>query len=514
MNKFFLAILFAIFLLGFFLRTMFLPSLSLTFGYDQARDAVHAEEISQGHLKILGPPASTPGLFHGVFYYYVLAPAYKLGKGNPIVAAYWIAAINASAVFIIYYLTYLMTKKRSVGFLASFLFAISFEATQYATWLSNPTLAVFTVPLMYLGLWIWIYPDKTQRTKWSLLGPILTAIGLGLSIQSEIFLAYHIVPLIIWLYISRKKITKKQLVYFFIFLTLSLSTMILSEFKFGFRSISAIKSLLSTSEPNLAYAKSLGDYLTLYLNQISRIFAFNSYPGNIGYGGVLIVGIVIFSLKNFKNQKNKIDPKIFLSTWLLSHLSVVTVGGVATPFLMVGIGPAVSIILAIFLYSLWKKNYKPLSIFILVLLTYSNLGRIVSENKNGSTLFSIQKDMVLSKELKTIDFTYEKAQSEPFSINSVTSPLWINIVWSYLYNWYGMPKYGYIPTWHGKGQEGQIIVLPETQGKVNKNFLIIEPQDGIPPRFLDETLNTENFYSKLINETYFGTIRVQERVKI
>ncbi len=112
MNKKLLAFLFAIFLLGFFLRTVFLPSLSLTFGYDQARDAVHAEEISQGHLKILGPPASTPGLFHGVFYYYVLAPAYKLGKGNPIAAAYWIATINASVIFIVYFLTYLMTKKK------------------------------------------------------------------------------------------------------------------------------------------------------------------------------------------------------------------------------------------------------------------------------------------------------------------------------------------------------------------------------------------------------------------
>src|SRR5260221_612021 len=90
-----------IFVFGYFLRVMFLPSKTLTFGYDQARDAVNALEIAHGHLKIFGPPASQPGLFHGVFYYYVLAPFYLIGHGSPIVAAYGIALINALGVFLV-----------------------------------------------------------------------------------------------------------------------------------------------------------------------------------------------------------------------------------------------------------------------------------------------------------------------------------------------------------------------------------------------------------------------------
>src|SRR5258708_928169 len=160
-----------IFVFGYFLRVMFLRSNALTFGYDQARDAVNALEIVHGHLKIFGPSASQPGLFHGVFYYYVLAPFYAIGKGSPIIASYGIAFINSLTILIVFCLTYLMTKKRGTALIAAFLFAISFEATQYATWLSNPTLGIVTVPLIYLGLWIWIQPLGKTTAKYFWIGP-------------------------------------------------------------------------------------------------------------------------------------------------------------------------------------------------------------------------------------------------------------------------------------------------------------------------------------------------------
>ncbi len=492
-----------IFVFGYFLRVIFLNQNILTFGYDQARDAYNAIQITHGHLKVFGPPSSQPGLFHGVFYYYVLAPFYLIGHGSPIAAAFGIAFLNAVVVFIVFYLAYLMTKKVGVSLLAAFLFAISFEATQYATWLSNPTLGIITVPLMYLGLWVWISGKK----GW---GPIVAAVGLGLSIQSEIFLAYHVIPLVIWLYISRKSINKRQVFVFLGVLILSLSSMFLAQLKFGIGgTIAGIFGLATPQGGNLAYTKSIGDYLILYLNQVGRIFAFNAYPGNIGWGGGLVLGLIGYS---FFKMKSKIDPKIFVSTWLLSHLSVVAVGGTSTPFLMVGIGPAVAIIIALYLGELRSKLLILVVLVVLVVLIFGNLSMIFKENKSGATLFSIQKDMLLNKQMQAVDYTYQKSLGKPFSINTVTSPLWINIVWTYLYKWYGLPKYGYVPTWHGRGQEGQIDSLVSDNGKFQNDFLIIEPMAGIPTQFLEETLGTEDSYSKLESEKYFGEIRVQERV--
>ena len=492
-----------IFLFAYFLRVMHLPQNILTFGYDQARDAVNALQILSGDIKIQGPPASTPGLYHGVFYYYVLAAGYAFGS-NPVNAAYLIAFLNALTVFVIFYLGYLISgKKYFAGLSAAFLFAVSFESTQYATWLSNPTIAVLTVPVFYLGLWLWL----KEKNKW---GTLLAALGLGLSIQAEVFLVYHLVPLAVWLWISRKNILKKEFLIFASTFLISVSTMILNEIKFGFRSLEGIRQLALAADANLAYAKSVGDYLILYLNQIGRIFAFNSYPGNVGYGGVLVIVLGIIGMGELVRLK-KMTGASFVSLWLFSHLSVVTVGGTSTPFLMVGIGPAVSIALALFLLKIWEKKYKYLVLALLAVFTYGNLSMILRENKNGSTLFAIQKDMILSKELAAVDFTYARASGNPFTLNSVNSPLWINIVWSYLYNWYGESKYGYVPEYHGRSQIGQVTALPEIAKRSDPYFLILEPMGGIPEKYLVETLGEEDLYSAVAGEKYFGELRVQER---
>lgn len=501
MSKKILIGVFFVFLFAFLLRIFFLKDLALTFGYDQARDAYHAKEIVSGNLKVLGPPASTQGLYHGVFYYYLLAPAYLLGSGSPVVIAGWIAFLNSLAVFIVFYLTYLLTKKGWAGLLAAFLFAISFEATQYATWVSNPTIGVWTVPLMYLGLWAW----TKEKKGW---GVIATAIGLGLSIQAEIFLAYHIVPLLLWLFASRKNIKKGEVISFVFTLVVVLSTMIISEAKFGFRSIEGFKALALGSGGNLAYAKSLGDYLILYLNQIGRIFSFNSYPGNIGYGGIFVLVLAIYSLI----KKDKVGT--FLAIWLFSHISVVTLGGTSTPFLMVGIGPAVSILIAYYLYKWWEAKYKIVTLVVLAIIIFGNLTMIFRENSRGSTLFAIQKDMLLSKQLSAIDYTYKAAAGKPFSINSLTSPLWINIVWTYLYKWYGEPKYGYLPSWHGRSQVGQLDSLVELSDNKELKFLILEPMGGIPEQYLELTIGEEDAKSKLIEEKSFGELKIQKREKI
>lgn len=502
MNRLILLSLLGIFILGYFLRVAFLPQNSLTFGYDQARDAYVAQQILAGDFKILGPPASTPGLYHGVFYYYLLAPAYWLGNGSPIVAAYWIAFFNALATFIVFFLTYLMVKKWGAALLVAFLYAVSWESAQYATWLSNPTIGIWTVPLIYLGLWAWI-----AHKKWW--GPHVVALGLGLSIHANVFLAYHVPPLALWLWLGRKNVKRDDIVKFFAILLLVLSPMFLSEIKFGFRGIGGAAQLFIAQDA-IVTSRSLGDFIVLFLNQLGKVFSYSSYPGNIGYGGVFILILIIISLLSW-NKKQTISWQPFLATWLVSHITVTSVGGTSTPFLLVGIGPAVSILVGIMLWQWWSENKNILVLVIVVVVIAGNIGKIVRENRNGSTIFAIQKDMLLRKQLAALDYTYTESGGRPFSINSLTSPLWINIVWTYLYKWYGEPKYGYIPEWHGRDQVGQLDTLPQTGNTTFSYYLILEPMGGIPVRYLDETLSEEDSVSDFIEEKDFGELRVQKR---
>lgn len=513
MDRKVLIILLGIFCLGYLLRVLYLKDLSLTFGYDQARDAFVTQQILSGDLKILGPPASTSGLYHGILYNYLLVPAYLFGA-NPINAAYWFAFLNTLTIFVVFYLTFLLTKKTGPAFVASFLFAISFEATQYANWLSNPTIGVWTVSFIYLGLWAWIAAPSAGSGQGKWWGSILTGLGLGLSIQAEVFLLYHAVPVLLWLFVARRKIKRKDIFKFLIFCSLAVSTMIVGEIKFGFRSIGGVLQLLS-SQDSLVAGRGLGDFVVLFLNQLGKVFAYSTYPGNIGYGGVFVLVLIILGFISWrstkKNSISNVSWQPFLITWLLSHLMVVSVGGISTPFLLVGIGTAVSIFVGIHIYNWWVQGKKILAGIILVIIVFGNLGMIFKENPKGQTIFAIQKDMLLSKQLKAIDYTYAESHGNMFSINSLTSPLWINIVWDYLYKWYGLEKYGYIPGWHGKDQVGQLSMLPKTESDTSIYFLIIEPMAGIPVKYLPETIAEEDGVSKLIEEKSFGELIVQKR---
>lgn len=493
-----------IFVFGFILRVFFLGDLSLTFGYDQARDAVVSQQILGGDLKILGPPSSTPGLYHGVFYYYVLAVGYLIGNGSPIIAAYWIAFLNSLSIFIIFYLTFLLTKKVGAALVASLLLAVSFEASQYAVWLSNPTIGIWTVPLIYLGLWAWVKEKKT----W---GPVVCALGLGMSIQAEIFLLYHFIPVAIWLWVAKKNLKKGDILTFGTVLLLSLFTLALTEFKFGFKGLSGVSQLLVNQDQFLS-SKGLGDFLLLYLNQLGKVFAFSTYPGNVGYGGAFVLGLIIYYLIKWGGKELTWQP--FLATWLFSHITVVSVGGTSTPFLLVGIGPAVSILLGIFIYELWSAGNKVPAALVFLVLLYGNISMILRENPKGQTIFSIQKELTLKHQLAAIDYTYQSANSQPFSIRTLTSPLDINIVWAYLYNWYGAQKYGYIPEWSGPDQVGQIVSLPNANLKTQQHYFISEPLEGIKSEYFTWAQGEQDAVSSLIEEKEFAYIRVQKRERI
>ena len=96
-SKNFFIILFLM-IIGLLMRTYYLHQNNILFGYDQARDAYIASEIAQGDLKILGPPVSIGGFYHGVFYYYFIALPYYLSHGNPILPIIFICTNHLAVV--------------------------------------------------------------------------------------------------------------------------------------------------------------------------------------------------------------------------------------------------------------------------------------------------------------------------------------------------------------------------------------------------------------------------------
>ncbi|MDP3918222.1 MAG: glycosyltransferase family 39 protein [Candidatus Woesebacteria bacterium] len=494
-------ILFILIIFGFLFRNLYTNTLAINFMYDQARDSIIVKEIINGDIKIQGPSANAPGLYHGVLYFYFLTIPYLLGNGSPIVADIWLSLFSSLTIIIVYYLCFYLTKDKKASFLSALFFTFSFEATQYALWLSNPSMAVWFVPLTYLSLWLW----TTKNRK---VFAILTGLFLGLSIQSDLFLIYHIVPISIWILVNRKKTSLTKTLYALLGLFAGIFTLIISEIKFGFQGINGLIYLF-TGGDKIANSKSFFDFVVIYFSQLARLFSFNLLPTNIVYGGIFGLILVLW----FITSKSK-KYKLFLLLYLFAHFPIVFLGGLNSPYLTVGIGSAVCILAGIFISDIYMKS-KFFAIIMIFIILFSNLSMIFQKNMYGQTIFSTRPQMLLSNLINVVDYTYLSSNGEKFSIDTVTAPLWLNTTWSAVYNWHGLTTYGFLPFWHGKDQVGywgdNLIKTPET---VTNYYLIIEPHAGIPAIYIKYAIDDENAKSNLIEEKDFGGITVQKREKI
>lgn len=200
-----------------------------------------AESIRSGDLKLVGPPTDIPGVFHGPLYYYFLAPFKSLES-----AVLAVILVNLLSVIPFYLLAKDLFKSKFWALTAAVFFLVSFEATQYARWLSNPTLVVPAFSLYLLGLY---------RKNF-----ILTAVGMGVAIQAQLFMLY-LLPVTAIYFVFNKP--KNLIIGSFIFL-MFMSTFVLAELKFDFQGV-----------------KNLGKFFTEHNQSFNIVTRINNYSESI-----------------------------------------------------------------------------------------------------------------------------------------------------------------------------------------------------------------------------------------
>lgn len=481
-------------LVSFILRILFVFSGSLSFHYDMARDAFVAKQIWQDHhLKILGPPTSIPGLYHGVFYYYLIAPFYGLGQGDPKFVAIFLAFLNSLVILPLMLLAKDLLKDRRWAILAGLLYAISFEATQYAPWISNPSPALLTIALYFYFLRAW-----QKGSRWGL---YLATLMATLSTQFQFFLIYLLVLIPIFGVLFKIKTNKAAILISLVIGLSGLSSFLISTIKFNSLSQIAIGLLSIPAGSQIDFRPQFSELVINYINKVAELFTYNFVPLNVFLGGITALSVILSIKKNG-----------YLLFCLFSNLLIFIFGGHTNTYANIGL--AVPAILGLlFLFKHLMKFNKAIIVLILILIFSSNLYAIFKYSPNGQIILVIPNDMTLKNELRLIDKTYELANYQPFSINSLTLPLWTNTSWAYLYAWYGKNKYGYVPAFYGHDQVGLLGAdsLRRIEKPLNQTFFIIEPLDGIPERFYQEELDTENSKTKLMKEISYGSIKLQAR---
>jgi 4-amino-4-deoxy-L-arabinose transferase-like glycosyltransferase len=496
-------LLLLIFLLGLTLRIVSIYPANIIFGFDQARDFFDAKMIFvDKNIRIIGPTAgNNPNLHHGVAYLYYILPAVVAFGGNPFWVATQNSIFNAATAIVIYFLARSMFNDKKIGLIAAVTTAVSFQFIQYAGWLSNPTVTIFTVPVFFTGLW-----SYSQGKSWGL---PLAAAFLGLTIQFELFFIYLIpTAIIIWLILRPKPPGVKLSAISALSFLFTISTMIATEIKLGF---TGIKSILFAGE--LVGQANRGGFVQSLISLLAtrwEDFYLNFWPQNKIFGlifGIFSVSFIILETARHSNWKIK-RRNLFLLVWFFSPVLMLILGSHNAPWFLIG-RPAAAALTASYIIAKLKSKY--LITAALGLIIFLNIKATKNTYGQAQTLLEPDQSAILSRELAAIDFTYQSANGQPFAINSVTNPLYINALWAWNYNWYGKEKYGYLPTWLGGDQIYPYNILPAASGNEKLLYLFIDQTPRIPQIHKNAATAWANSFSRVTGEQNLTGITVQKR---
>ncbi|QQG43619.1 MAG: glycosyltransferase family 39 protein [Candidatus Daviesbacteria bacterium] len=495
MFKLSLRLLTPIFLLALILRWLYFPD-NIYIGFDQARDLTVAQEILQGHLKVLGPPsAASDKLFPGPLVYYVHAAVFFLFGPSPLATAIFYKIYQALGVVLVFLIGKIIFEKK-IGLLAALFYGISYEQSQYSLFLSHQPLAILPVLVFYWGLSKLIF-EKDQR------GLIIALGGLGLAIQFHyVFILLLPILLLIVIFHRPHQLKFKNIFLAGVIFLLAISTYIIAEIKFGFRFTSTILSIGQHS------SKIYPEWVLFTINRFfhDNILADYKITPLIA---LLFLGALIY----FFVQKQYKEKIIFLMLWFAGGLIPYLLAGTPSYYYSVG-APVSLLIFTSFL--IWKISDKNLALTLMIsfLIIGSNLYQIINLNKFGPNKdFIIQPGMLLTDQIKVLDYTYEKSKGENFAVNGLTIPLNVNTTWSYLFEWYGENKYNYLPVWAGAaaGFPGNLKIETNRSNLPKIRFTIIEPTVGIGESQIEDFFKEENYFTKVVEEKHFGTLTVQLR---
>lgn len=503
-----LFVLFLIVIVALILRVTNLTD-TILFAYDQARDAQRIYNmVYRGDLKIVGPETDIPGIFNGPLLYYILAPVYFFSHFDPNAAAMLFVLINVATIFLVYWASKLLFKKNSIALIASLLWAVSFEQGFFARYISNASPMSTTTTLFFIGLALY-FLKKRQ------LGLPLSAIGISLAIHCNFYFIYLFLFYPFFFALFGQKLRLKTILLTGMVFAVLLSPWIITELRWKFvgtRSLIAYfihqGATASTVNPFLFLISTL----TRYYDRISQGIYFSFIPHRIG-GFFIFIGILLYLF-----IKKRSSSTLFLLFWALNTVPLFLFkSGVHSVEVINGsVFAPLTILFAFGISETMKITFKRIPLLSFLCLFGIVFYGLFNFQKNNFSPHSIQVPIpsLLRDEKKVIEYTYKKAKGEDFGVCSISEPLFMNTVWSFLYSTYGKEKYGYLPYWTGQKQTLNDSFIPYAKRKFQTKFIIQEPMFGIPTFALRAVYYIEDGQNTLVEKKKFGAYGVQQRIFI
>ena len=480
-----------ILLLAFFIRVYRTEDL-LGFYYDQGRDAKIIWELwHNGKTFLIGPVTGLPGIFLGPFYYYLIAPFYLVGGGNPVYPAVFVSLLVVIGLFVLYRAGVEIGGK-STGLLALLIGSFSGQLFMSSRWFSNPTPLFLTSILLFYSL-IKIINSKNTKYWWLM---VFLMSGISFHFESA-SAAFYLPVLLVFLIWQRKKITKQILIISGGLLFLTFLPQLLFNFRHDnilFKNIA--NELLKRDKGDGGIVVNLISRLKLFWTVYAEKIFLDKTKFTMVFSLLSLFGII--KLNKFGENKNIIKlfgifiliPLFFYAIYRGNH-------GVLYDYYFTGYYLVWILLFSWGISWFWKKTTGKLLVLIFVLMFFwINLTPI----KSRLTLDILDgKDIFLGNELMAVDWVFlDAAKRGEFNVDAYVPPV-ITHSYDYLFLWRGNSKYK---------DSKQIL-----DRQVNLLYTLYEVDPPHPER-LDAWLKRQENIGKIEEEISFGGITVQRRVRI
>ncbi len=441
-------IIFLVLLLGIAYRLYITGNGNFYFNMDNARDMIDVREmVVLKQIRLIGPTTSIDGVFFGPFWYYMLSIPFILSGGNPYASILMEILIWAIGGYFLlnlvnkYYGKWAFVSVTLLWIASNFIIL----GTQYAF---NPNPVLFLTPVFIFSLLKYI---ETEKTVFSLLAWFLAGTFFHFIVPVGIFMP---VVIILTLFLSKKNLLRNRaLVFGLLTFGLTFLPQLIFEIRHHFFMTNNLLAYNSTSHGNLTQP--------IYLRAVSilRSFYDTLLPTFMNFKLFTIVMIaLLFGILIKMVQIKKRPDNLTLISLLLIFVPLIGLIPLKVNVMRwyLNAEMVAAIILVGFVISSLERYMLPAGI---VFLAGVKMGRIVVfllllslsifSIKNISEYLEAAKkgavgNSILREEIKAVDFVYQQSRGKNFKVYTYMPSVY-DYPYQYLFWWYGLNKYGFLP---------------------------------------------------------------------
>lgn len=493
-----------ILLAAFFIRVYRQNDL-LGFYYDQGRDALVIWKLwNEGKPFLIGPITGLKGIFLGPFYYYLIAPLYLIGGGDPVYPAVFLAFLSTLALLVIYCLGWKM-HSRAAGIIAATIGGFSYYIVTTSRWLSNPNPILLSSSLFLLSLWKIVSGGSKY---WWVIASLLVGISLHFESASAVFYIPIMVVFAIWI-LLRERLGGQETRNFpgikiILFSLIAFLGTLLPQIIFNFRH----DNLLLKNFTGLFFQEKA-------FRSVSRIefwdkmdFFWEVFDAKILLGWSTYTAVFtlvgLAALGSSKTRDKRILPLfgIFLITPMFFYIFFQGNFGNFYDYYLSGYYLPMILFFALGMGELWKYG---LSKFVIIFYF------IIFFNVNGTPLVNMMRDprtgptdIKFTSQIASVYWVYDNAMARGnFNVDVYVPPV-IPHAYDYLFLWEGTLRY----------TQGKPGCEEDLCGKVDEQVPLLYTlyeQDPPNPERLEAWLARQEGVGVVEESTRFGGITVERR---